>query len=169
MNETAMELGYDWQGEDPAGWFISEKFDGCRAYWDGAQLWTRGGHVIKAPAALTATLPAVHLDCEVWAGYHTLTVASVAVRLGKFTPACRLIVHDCPQALGDWSERIAMAPPGLAVRWSVCQGRGDMLAKLAEVMERGGEGLVLRRPNVIRYLPGWRSAYQKVKGGMAVA
>jgi DNA ligase-1 len=162
VNETQIELGYDYHGEDPSGCFVSEKFDGCRAYWDGKQLWTRSGRIIKAPASLTANLPAAHLDCELWAGYGKFAVASVAVRLGRFTADCRLIVHDCPQAPGDWSERIATAPEGMAVAWSVCKGRADMLTKLAEVMARGGEGLVLRRPG-IRYLPGWRSAYAKVK------
>jgi DNA ligase-1 len=52
-----MKLGFDYQGDDPTGWFISEKFDGCRAYWDGQQLWTRSGKIIKAPPSLTANLP----------------------------------------------------------------------------------------------------------------
>ena len=163
MNQSQMELGYDYRGGDPTGWFISEKFDGCRAYWDGAQLWTRSGRVIKAPTSLTASLPAVHLDCELWAGYGALSVASVAVRLGKFTPECRLIVHDCPRASGGWGERIGAAPAGLAVTWSVCAGLEDLRAKLAEVLAKGGEGLVLRPPWAARYLPGWWSAYIKVK------
>lgn len=25
----------EWSGEDAAGWFLSEKFDGCRVGWDG--------------------------------------------------------------------------------------------------------------------------------------
>ena len=37
MNERQMTLGQDYAGEDLSGWFLSEKFDGCRAYWDGAQ------------------------------------------------------------------------------------------------------------------------------------
>ena len=158
-----MALGRDYAGEDPAGWFVTEKFDGCRAYWDGKQLWTRSGRVIKAPASLTANLPAVHLDCELWAGYGQFAVASVAARLGKWAPACRLIVHDCPQAPGNWSQRIATAPPGLAVSWSVCTGREDLAAKLADVLARGGEGLVLHDPRIINYQWGRTFSFFKVK------
>lgn len=34
---------------DPTGWWISEKYDGVRAHWDGKRLWTRGGNPISAP------------------------------------------------------------------------------------------------------------------------
>ena len=32
-----------------ADYWVSEKYDGVRGYWDGAQLWTRGGERINAP------------------------------------------------------------------------------------------------------------------------
>ena len=41
---------------DPTGWWISEKYDGMRGFWDGKALWTRGGKAIAAPAAAVAAL-----------------------------------------------------------------------------------------------------------------
>ena len=38
-------------------YWVSEKFDGVRGYWDGKQLWTRGGERVVAPAWFTAPLP----------------------------------------------------------------------------------------------------------------
>jgi hypothetical protein len=35
--------GLDWINEDPKGWIMSEKLDGVRAYWDGAQFWSKRG------------------------------------------------------------------------------------------------------------------------------
>ena len=35
--------GLDWNNEDPKGWFMSEKLDGIRAYWDGTQFWSKRG------------------------------------------------------------------------------------------------------------------------------
>ena len=35
--------GYDWNNEDPKGWYMSEKLDGVRAYWDGEQFWSKRG------------------------------------------------------------------------------------------------------------------------------
>ena len=31
-------------------YWVSEKYDGVRGYWDGKQLWTRGGEPISAPS-----------------------------------------------------------------------------------------------------------------------
>ncbi len=35
-------------------YWVSEKLDGVRAYWDGEKLWSRGGHVYAAPHWFTA-------------------------------------------------------------------------------------------------------------------
>ena len=69
MNELQMTIGSDYHaGVDPTGWPVSEKLNGCRAYFDGSQFWTRGGNVIAAPDWFTAGLPGVPLDGEIWAG-----------------------------------------------------------------------------------------------------
>lgn len=165
MNERQMTLGTDYAGQDLAGWFISEKFDGCRAYWDGSQLWTRGGHVIKAPAWFTAGLPAVHLDCELWAGYGQREAARLAVQFGKFTPDCRLLIHDCPTATGNWHARMQGAPVTRyagPVGFTVCKGRGHLLAELRSVLGHGGEGLVIREPSA-PYTIGRTASLLKVK------
>lgn len=35
---------------DPTDWWISEKLDGVRAYWDGADFYSREGNPFPAPA-----------------------------------------------------------------------------------------------------------------------
>jgi DNA ligase-1 len=37
--------GIDWCNEDPTGWYMSEKLDGIRAYWDGNQFWSKRGTI----------------------------------------------------------------------------------------------------------------------------
>src|SRR5438552_3976778 len=34
---------------DPTGWWLSEKLDGVRAYWDGSQIVSRQGNLYHAP------------------------------------------------------------------------------------------------------------------------
>ncbi len=36
-------------GMDVSGWFMSEKLDGVRAYWDGRQLLSRQGKLVWLP------------------------------------------------------------------------------------------------------------------------
>ena len=55
---------------DPTGWWMSEKYDGLRGYWDGRKLWTRQGNLIHAPDYFLAELPRdIALDGELWLGY----------------------------------------------------------------------------------------------------
>ena len=56
---------------DPHGWLVSEKLDGARAWWDGSRLRFRSGLHIAAPAWFLASLPALALDGELWAGRGT--------------------------------------------------------------------------------------------------
>ena len=69
MDETQMMHGRDWSGQDLAGWWLSEKLHGCRAYWDGSLMWSRGGCVVAVPKHWKTSLPQIALDGEIWAGY----------------------------------------------------------------------------------------------------
>ena len=55
-----------WDDRDPTGWYLTEKFDGMRLYWDGSQFFTRQGRTINAPESITKQLPTVGLDGELW-------------------------------------------------------------------------------------------------------
>src|SRR5438477_2409246 len=62
-------LAEAWDGvADPAGWWLSEKLDGVRAYWDGKQFLSRLGNLYHAPDWFIAGLPNVPLDGELWLG-----------------------------------------------------------------------------------------------------
>src|SRR3954454_18531753 len=51
---------------DLAGWWMSEKLDGVRAYWDGKQFLSRQGNLFHAPDWFIEGLPEVPLDGELW-------------------------------------------------------------------------------------------------------
>ena len=51
-----------------ADYWVSEKYDGVRGYWDGHTLRTRGGETVAARAWFTAGWPATPMDGELWAG-----------------------------------------------------------------------------------------------------
>ncbi len=54
-------------GLDVQAYWVSEKYDGIRAHWDGRQLRSRQGLPIDAPAWFTRGWPAQALDGELWA------------------------------------------------------------------------------------------------------
>src|SRR5206468_10999995 len=85
---------------DPTGWWLSEKLDGVRAYWDGKQLWSRLGNVLHAPDWFVAGLPDVPLDGELWLGRKKFQRTLSIVRRQDKTDLwreVRYVVFDAPK------------------------------------------------------------------------
>ena len=141
-----------------ADYWVSEKYDGVRGYWDGKQLLTRNGKPVRAPAWFTAGWPKVPLDGELWAGRGRFDAAqSAAIR---FTPddaawrELRFMVFDLPADARTFDERrvaLDKVVGDLVIAWlqPVPQGRvadhRALQALLKKTINGGGEGLVLHR------------------------
>jgi DNA ligase 1 len=154
IDEKQMTLAVDYHGQDPSGWHMTEKFNGCRAYWDGGRFWTRGGNVVAAPEWFTKDLPRSRcLDGEIFAGYGNFEAARLAVQYGRFTRDMRFVVFDAP-GFGTWTERIRRVEPGNrvnAVTATPCRSRADLRAKVIAIVDNGGEGIMLRSPTAKGY------------------
>lgn len=145
-------------GVSLADYWVSEKYDGVRGYWDGEKLLTRGGERIAAPAWFTADWPKVAMDGELWAGRGQFAKAVSTVR--QQTPddaawrAMRFMVFDLPAQGGPFTERIP-ALNGVVSRidqpWvqAVAQfkvaNHPALQNLLATTEKHGGEGLMLHR------------------------
>jgi len=143
-----------------ADYWLSEKFDGVRAYWDGRQLHLRGGDVVPAPAWFTATWPGVPMDGELWAGRGRFEQAVSTVRSKAPQDAAwremRFMVFDLPAQPGTFTERLAALRRLLPITTApalvpVAQQRATTHEELQSLLERtvrgGGEGLMLHRGN----------------------
>jgi len=164
MNEKQMQHGKDWQGQDLTGWLLSEKFDGCRAFWDGSRMWSRQGFEIQIPDAWRSTLPSFALDGEIFhpAG---LVFASNAVRLGgRHFDGCSFIAFDAPDVRGYWLARLDVARSfGVrAVEVTIAESTDHAISLMLQIQARGGEGLVARHPG-LEYKPGRTARLLKLK------
>ena len=139
-------------------YWVSEKYDGVRGYWDGTQLMTRGGEPVAAPTWFTAGWPAVPMDGELWAGRGQFAKAVSTVR--QKTPddaawrGMRFMVFDLPAQGGTFTERI---PPLEKLVGQINQPWVKAVAQLkladhpalqrllAKTVKGGGEGLMLHR------------------------
>lgn len=139
-------------------YWVSEKYDGLRGYWDGAQLWTRGGERVMAPAWFTDPLPAVPMDGELWAGRGRFEFATSTVRSQVPDDAAwremSFMVFDLPAQPGDFSTRLAAlrrllplstAPWVQPVPQQRATTHAALTAQMRDVVKRGGEGLMLHR------------------------
>jgi DNA ligase 1 len=168
-------LAERWDGTlDPAGWWMSEKLDGVRAYWDGKAFVSRLGNPFLAPDWFTAGLPATPLDGELWAGRKQFQRAVSIVRRQDRGEAWReisFVVFDAPTLDAPFEERLQQAravlqAAGLAHVYvhdhQACVGIEALRVELARVEGLGGEGLMLRQPGS-RYVCGRSSTLLKVK------
>jgi DNA ligase-1 len=159
---------------DVSGWWMSEKLDGVRAYWDGKQFRSRYGNTIHAPDWFVEALPPVPLDGEMWMGRKQFQRTSGFVRRQdkhEHWRDIRYVVFDAPAQDQEFEARLQFldellrkhAPPyARAHEHKPCKGRDHLFAELAEVQRAGGEGLMLRQPGS-HYAAGRSSTLLKVK------
>ncbi len=140
---------------NPAGWLMSEKLDGVRAYWTGSAFVTRSGRRIKAPSWFCAGLPSIPLDGELWVGRGQFEL-SAGIAMGSantdYWRQIRFYVFDAPEAVGGFEERLAVAGQSIASApfavlhpQVVCSDRAHLAAELSRVESLGGEGVMLRK------------------------
>lgn len=90
-------------------YWVSEKYDGVRAYWNGKQLLTRGGHPIMLPTVLSDLLPAAPLDGELWAGRQNFEFMSGLARQHSSKlndwKGVHFMMFDLPAHKGIFKER----------------------------------------------------------------
>ena len=141
-----------------ADYWVSEKYDGVRGYWDGHTLRTRGGETVAAPAWFTAGWPATPMDGELWAGRGRFAHAQSTTRQQQPDDAAwrqmRFMVFDLPTHGGVFDERLGALKTLVASiqqHWvqAVPQQRVATDAALQALLQRtvraGGEGLMLHK------------------------
>ena len=143
---------------DIGGWYMSEKLDGVRAYWDGKKLLSRQGNLFAAHNWFIEKLPPFELDGELW------------IARGRFEETLSIVSRDNPHP--EWHQitynifEVPNAPGGLDTRLgrlqkylkrhpvahlriipqTICRNADHLKARLMEIEAAGGEGLVLRNP-----------------------
>ena len=143
---------------DPTGWWVSEKLDGVRAYWSGTCFYSRLGNKYNAPAWFTQGLPTEPLDGELWCGHRQFRKCVSIVKRNVPTDDWKHItyfVFDAPKLALPFEDRMAyiastitptLTPHASAVGMRKCLGASQLKAELRIVEDKGGEGLMLRRP-----------------------
>lgn len=159
---------------DLTDWWISEKLDGVRAYWDGQQFLSRNGNRYHAPKWFTNDLPNIPLDGELWLDRKQFqrTVSIVRRRdAGELWRELSFVVFDVPGVDSTFETRRefvaetlrAKQPPyARALSQSRCRSLDHLRSMLTEIESLGGEGLMLRQPGS-RYEAGRSQTLLKVK------
>ena len=168
-------LAHKWESTvDVTGWWLSEKLDGVRAYWDGTQFLSRLGNKFFPPAWFTEGLPKAPLDGELWGGRKLFQRTVGIVKRQDQSPLWKdllYVVFDAPAHDAVFEERMAHCetlvgggkhPYTRVHAQERCESIEHLKAELARVEALGGEGLMARKPQS-RYEAGRSNPLLKVK------
>ena len=159
---------------DLSGWWLSEKLDGVRAYWDGRRFLSRLGNVYHAPSWFTKNLPATPLDGELWVDRKQFQKTVSIVRRQDQSDQWKevsYLVFDAPAGRGSFEERMDTLRGLLAgipdrhvrmVEQNLCRGVAHLREELARIVALGGEGVMARQPGSV-YEAGRSATLLKVK------
>ncbi|CAF1083579.1 unnamed protein product [Adineta steineri] len=147
---------------DPTGWWMSEKLDGVRAYWNGKNFYSRQGNLFHVPDFFKAALPKVALDGEIWCGRGLFQkcVSIVKKQANKVVPddykLLTYLIFDAPTQGGKYEDRVKWLQANIpqdddkcfatVVGIKKCEGLAQLKQYLADVNKAGGEGIMLRKP-----------------------
>lgn len=145
--------------QSPSYW-VSEKMDGIRCYWNGEELLTRNGNTIHAPKWFTDPLPNVELDGELWIGrgsYQLLTRIVLDKRPNlPLWEQVTFQVFDLPASSALFETRQeqlklqvsnSLAPHLKLVVQKKMYSLPVIQNYLMELVDSGAEGVMLRTPN----------------------
>ncbi|WCN11400.1 DNA ligase [Marinomonas mediterranea] len=150
------------EGVPVSEYYVSEKYDGIRAIWNGHRLLTKNGHEIHAPDWFTHDLPDVWLDGELWSNRNDYRfVASTVLDKTPEEAAWRKItymVFDAPDYSRPFSERWHIYGELVAslklnhvqaVQQRELESKEDLYILLEEITNMDGEGLILHKKSAL--------------------
>ena len=153
----------EYKGQNVGGWLVSEKLDGVRAYWDGRNLLSRNGKILAAPEGWSTHFPPFALDGELYTarGEFEKIQSTVMDKTPNVTAWSEIKFHvfDVPEASGGLLGRLSelekfilknpQAGQNLKIIKQVkVKDNAEFEAFAEAVIANGGEGAVVREPNV---------------------
>ena len=145
------------EGVDLSNYYVSEKLDGVRAYWDGKQLLSRRGNVFHAPQWFIEALPKdTTLDGELWTQRKDFEAVSSIARQQTAHEGWRKItyrVFDLPSndlvffarqaELNRIVKQLDISHLQTVPHVQIITHQA-LQKRLQETISKGGEGLILR-------------------------
>jgi DNA ligase-1 len=180
IKKLAIQHGTNYKKvKDIEQYYVSEKLDGVRGYWDGQQLFSRQGNKINSPKWFTQNWPKQSVDGELWierGKFQTLlSCVSKKVPQHNQLSSCwkkvRFMMFDLPSNQERFSNRVKIMRtlvtqvPSPYFDMVKQQQYTNMLAveqQLTAVIDAQGEGLMLHLADAY-YKTGRNAALMKFK------
>ena len=139
-------------------YWVSEKYDGIRGYWDGRQMMSRRGNMIHTPDWFVDTLPNIELDGELWLARGQFDRLSSTIRRHRIDAVgwrnIQYLIFDLPASEHPFNVRLEQIkqivkqvnrPHIRAVEQFKVIDHQQLLETLDTIVKNEGEGLMLHR------------------------
>lgn len=143
-------------------YWVSEKLDGIRGYWNGKQLFTRNGHAIVTPTHFTKHWPNIPMDGELWSKRQDFEKILSCVKRQTIRDNCwhtiTFMIFDLPSHKGTFTERIskmesitthANSKSLKMITQQRFNSQQTLAQHLATIEALGGEGLMLHHESAL--------------------
>jgi len=139
-------------------YWVSEKYDGVRAIWNGKHLVSRGGNIYHAPQWFTKNLPTKKLDGELWIARQNFELVVSTVRDKspdkKAWKRVKFMVFDMPELSTNFDDRLEKMRTviekldipwvKMVKQWKVANHQ-ILMKELKAITKAGAEGLMLHK------------------------
>ena len=159
---------------DISNWYMSEKLDGIRAYWDGKELFSKNKNKIFAPSWFTKDFPPFPLDGELWTkrgDFENIQSIVLSQQESQNWESVTYNIFEVPNVNGDFINRLNFLQnylkknPSIYIKiipQIVCTDKNHLNKFLKELLENGAEGVIIKNSN-LSYETGRTTNSLKVK------
>lgn len=154
-----------------SGWYMSEKLDGVRAFWDGKHLISRGGMIMNAPRFFIKDFPKYMLDGELWnkrGNFSNISSIVNSKNAGLRWKDLTYNIFEVPHSKGGLLQRLSNVKETKyikLIKQIKINTKQDLKEFLKKVEKKGGEGVVVRDGS-LDYYTGRDNNALKVKNYM---
>ena len=165
---------YDKSKHNITNWYMSEKLDGIRAYWNGKEFRSKNGNKIYAPFWFTKDFPPFELDGELWSKREDFeNIQNIVLDEIPTTKWDELTynIFEVPNENGNFDKRLKKIKLWLEknpnkfikiIPQKICKNESDLDNYLKELIDKKAEGIILKNPN-LDYFTGRNENILKVK------
>ena len=161
LNSQELEKAknYDNSKHNITNWYMSEKLDGIRAYWNGKELLSKNGNKIYAPNWFTKDFPPFELDGELWTrrdDFESIQNIVLDTNPSSKWEEITYNIFEVPNAKGNFEERLKKLEQWLVknpnknikiIPQIKCKNQEHLEIYLKELLDKKAEGIILKNPN----------------------
>lgn len=141
-------------------WYMSEKLDGVRAYWNGKELLTKNGNRIYTPKNFTKNFPNFELDGELWTkreDFENIQNIVLDKNPSKNWNEIKYYIFEVPNQKGNFIQRLKIIKNWLKkhpnkniqiIEQVKCRDEKTLNIFLNQIIKLKGEGVIIKNPSL---------------------